>query len=643
MIETTPEVFYTKLFSAMEAGHRKGERTLLEKLTERFDLQSEPDVRSALARSIPPEDVMVWLLSEAQPFVKMLEEIYHFLADGKATILGNADQFSFRFDKFNERVSFPLDSFPKTCIRSLSDVELLTTRFNPGARGYLMIDTPNYWREDAPALRVLSYCPVLRSNNFGRLPREYQQAIHSRVRTVLKVLDANYLPFDVPEEMDEGFLRQFKRIYFADQSILDEVLRLLEEARQQPTSFGIFSNELSAFVREGQEMGAIVSGDYLRECLEFANESLGTLPDTEPEQLDFPSEGLDRNLTYAFIQAFNLCFQPSTSIVQDYIDVIDKVFLPFYRHRWRLFEIWAILWARNAIPQSWRPQPHLSPRADNPNCFEWVIPGGDARSPVATWEHGSKTLELWYQQKTPLSPEHATTFGQDNIEPDVRVRGGDTGHTIDLAILELKDRFQARGSGEKKIARMYATTGAHLVCVANYSEFGSPALRGQVYREMAGDTEIMLVDEFMPGKVPLEAVESFARAISGLAVEIDLLGDISSSVDSAALRQAFQTIADLDISPARVFAFDTDLKELPRSAKTDWPSGGGTDLTAALGKYLSLDSRAPSGKVIILTDSDGVEQFNRAKEMRKFAGLNMLCLNLNEKLDTVILTEWAKS
>jgi hypothetical protein len=274
--------------------------------------------------------------------------------------------------------------------------------------------------------------------------------------------------------------------------------------------------------------------------------------------------------------------------------VVDKVFLPFYRHRWRLFEIWAILWTRNIIPKSQRPQPNLSPRVDDPNCFEWVIPGGDARSPVATWEHDGKILELWYQQKTPLLPEQAATFGQDHIEPDVRVRGGDAGHAIDLAILELKDRFKAHGSEEKKIARMYATIGARLVCVANYSEFGSQAIHGQVYREMVGDTEIMLLDEFMPGRVYVEVEESFARAIRIQAVEFDLLGDTSGSVDSGALRHAVQVIADLGISPSRVFAFNTDLMELPEGAKVDWPSGGATDLAATLGNYLTLDSCAHS-------------------------------------------------
>jgi hypothetical protein len=430
MADMTSEVFYEKLFSAMEAGHPKGERTLLEKMSDHFGLGSEKDVRSALISSVQPEKVMVWLLAEAAPFVKMLDEIYHLLADVKATIFGRADQFSFLFEKINKRVSFPLDSFPKTYLRALTDVEVLTTRFTPRARGHLMIDTPNYWRDD------------------------------------------------------------------------------------------------------------------------------------------------------------------------------------------------------------------------DPHSFEWVIPGGDARAPVAAWTGDGKTVELWYQQKTPLTPEQAAAFGQNNIEPDVRVRSGIVGDTSDLVILELKDRFNAAGSKEKKIARMYATTDARLVCVANYSEFRPRYLRGQVYKEMAdGGTEILIVGDFRPGQIPTEVSEAFERAFAkggrGLPTQFDLIGDISISMPVEARSRTIQALATAGLTPARVFTFDTDLKELPGEATADWPKGGATDLPAALRKYLPTEGRAPSGKALILTDDEGVEQFRRAPETKEFNVLDLRCFDVTEELDGNDLAEWA--
>jgi hypothetical protein len=646
MVDMTSEVFYEKLFSAMEAEHPKGERTLLGKMSDHFGLGSEKDVRSALVRSVQPEKVMVWLLAEAAPFVKMLDEIYHLLADVKATIFGRADQFSFLFEKINKRVSFPLDSFPKTYVRALTDVEVLTTRFTPGARGHLMIDTPNYWRDDVPALSNLSRSPVLNENSFGPLPREYQQAIRSRVRTALKVLEANYVAFDVPDNFDEGYLRQYKRLYFADQALFESVLRLAEENRGSKIGSYYFSNEVSEFVRERQDEGTVVSADSLMKCLLFADERLGDRSPTEAEQLDFPDEGLDSNLTYAFIKAYDLCFRAAPRTIRDYAEFIDKVFLPFYRDRWLLFEIWAILWVRNIVPASRRPSPLLTPRDDDLHSSEWVIPGGDARAPVAAWTGDSKTVELWYQQKTPLTPEQAAKFGQNNIEPDVRVRSGIVDDTSDLAILELKDRFNASGSKEKKIARMYATTDARLVCVANYSEFRPRYLRGQVYKEMAdGGTEILIVGDFRPGQIPTEVSEAFERAFAkggrGLPTQFDLIGDISISMPVEARSRTIQALATAGLTPARVFAFDTDLKELPSKATADWPKGGATDLPAALRKYLQTEGRAPSGKALILTDDDGVKQFRHVLEMKEFDMLDLRCFDVTEELEGNDLAEWA--
>ncbi len=643
MSDMTSEVFYEKLFTALEAGKRKGEHTLLEKMSEHFGLGGAEDTRAALARSVAPEEAMVWLLAEAAPFVQMLEEIYHFLADVKATVYGRADQFGFNFEGVNERVSFPLDSFPKTYVRALTDVEVLTTRFTPDARGRLLVDTPNYWGDNAPALRNLSHSPALYPDKFGPLPPEYQRAIRSRLRAALKVIEANYIAFDVPEGIRSWPLSNYKRLYCAEQSIIDDILRLLarEGARES-----FFDDQINNLISAGMDAGAIVNGDKMLACLRDADQRLGPAVTAEGGSLNFPAEGLDSNLTYAFVEAYKLCFKTAPLTVRDYADIIDKVFLPFYRDRWRLFEVWALLWVRGTIPAERRPQPRLSSRDDDPRSFEWVIPGGDARAPVAVWEGGGQTVELWYQQKTPLTAEQASAFGQNNIEPDVRVRGGVPGNTSDIVVFELKDRFAAAGSEEKRITRMYATTGARLVCVANYSPFKPRRLRGHVYSETTnGGTEILLAGEFKPGRVPAEVSEAFARAFArggrGLFVPFDLIGDISSSMSADLRARTLRELLATGLTPARVFAFDTRLRELNGEAIADWPSGGATDLVAALREYLLRADRAPSGRALILTDDDGVAQFRRALMTNEFAALDLCCLDVEEEFDASAVCKWA--
>jgi len=640
----TPQVFYDKLFSALEAGKKKGEKTLLAQMAEDLELSNEPDLRAALIAAVPPERAIVWLLSTATPFVKMLEEIYVSLADLRATVLGGADQLGLVFADLNERVPFPLDAFPKTYLRALTDVELLTTRFSPDARGHLMIDPPNYWWDDVPALRQLSRSWVLDPSTFDKLPREHQEFVRSRVQIVLKVLDANYVAYDVPTDTDEHTLRKHRRVYFSDQSLLDEVLRLSRVPRRRHDEG--YSSPSSTLIRQGQDAGTIVVGDDLLKCLQHANQLLGPDPSTIPADVDFPLAGRDSNLLYAFVVAYDLCFQTRSEVARDYVDVIDKVFLPFYRYRWRLFEIWAILWLRGVIPQRCRPQPCLSRRTDDPTYFEWIIPGGSARFPVATWERDGKAVDIWYQMNTPLTPEQAIEFRQEHIEPDLRIRSGAVGDTSDVAILELKDRFQAQGSEEKRIARMYATTPARLICVANYSEFGSKGLRGQIFRETTptGAT-ILLVDQFMPGRVRAELSDAFAGvfALGGgwPSVPYDLLCDISNSMPRDTLSRATQKLVDANVLPLHTFTFDTLLTELPGGIPQDWPDGGGTDVATVLQTYLTIARRSPSGKVLILTDADGVTQVTHAISTGSFAALDMLCTDADE-LNAASVVAWAE-
>jgi hypothetical protein len=97
---------------------------------------------------------------------------------------------------------------------------------------------------------------------------------------------------------------------------------------------------------------------------------------------------------------------------------------------------------------------------------------------------------------------------------------------------------------------------------------------------------------------------------------------------------------DAGIKPQRAFAFDTDLKEQPIGIAQEWPRGGGTDLSSALQKYVARKDRAESGKILVLTDADGLRQFNMVIIRPEFAQLNARCVNLTEGLDSHSIVSW---
>jgi hypothetical protein len=51
--QTTPQVFYDKLFSALEAGKDKGEKTLLVQMAKDLKLSNEPDLLCDISNSMP--------------------------------------------------------------------------------------------------------------------------------------------------------------------------------------------------------------------------------------------------------------------------------------------------------------------------------------------------------------------------------------------------------------------------------------------------------------------------------------------------------------------------------------------------------------------------------------------------------------
>jgi hypothetical protein len=348
-------------------------------------------------------------------------------------------------------------------------------------------------------------------------------------------------------------------------------------------------------------------------------------------------EDLESDDTHAFLCAFDLCFPPEERTVEDWADVVDKVLLPFWRQRWRLFEVWAILWLRNAIPEELRPRPCLVPRPDAASSYAWVLSGGKAADPVAVNVSEDRTLSLWFQRETPLAAEDAATFGQDHVEPDVRLCELIGDGERDLAILELKDRYEAGGSEEKRVARMYATTGAPVVCVANYSPFGSRSLRGALYVEETDGTTIFLADEFRPGSTPSEVADAIRRAVTP-PLALDFLLDVSSSMEGHRMEHAFGALpVDLRVQAGWFRWADTFEAAIGEPDPTWSYDGPAADLGQALRAYEALDR---GRRAVVLTDADGARQFDALDEENRS---RYICIDVTAGFDVEAILRWCRS
>ncbi len=620
--------FYSKLFQALELGEKKAESIIIDELFETFEFPGRGNAVKWFARHHPPETIMGWLMHEVEPFARMLEQIYSWLSRIRATAGGNVDQITFNFAALNEQVPFSLESFPKTYIRTWAYEAGLARSFDPQARGYLRVDTPNYWREDIPALYNLSRSPVLHRYLFERLPEQNKYAILTRVQHVIDVLDQNYLRMTTPEDVNAWPLEPNLIFYVRSEEVWQEALAVV---RESDDTFEV-RNNLDPLFHNGE---IVHTKDFI-ECLEHGAAYLNNAEFPQDVEPILNRDDLESDDTYAILCAYELCFPVQEVTVRTWMDVVDKVLLPFWKYRWRLFEVWSILWMRQALPEPWRPDPRLSARSDSPDAYEWVLSGGDAEHPVASLRKGDHDLSIWFQLKTPLSSEDASCFGQENIEPDVRLRGRKSGNEWDLVILELKDRHLAAGSEEKRVARMYATTDANVVCVANYSPFSSKSLHQKVYKEQINETEVFLVDEFRPGNTPQEIEESIQRTIGSL-LGIDVLIDISGSMRAQQINEALDLLMGSGVLIERWFVWSTDFRQVKNRTEATANFGGSTDLKQALTAYDSLNASDLS-RALILTDSDGVRQLETLKPLKENTGF--LCEDVNEGVNIDAFKEW---
>ena len=634
------EGIYNKLFQALEEGKKKEETSIVEHIRKKYRIPKHAKASRFLADHVPEAEVFAEVVNYLAPFAQILREIYLFLDRHRSTILGKADQFAFHFEELENRVPFGLDSFPKTYLDVISTGLFEISSFDPAATGRLLVDGPDYWRETG-ALENLNYHLLVSSLIYlvQNAPgfREGEEFIHKHEETIQQVVHKarmtvkacqSFLIYNRESDDDLDFIFYGSKIlHFYYRSSDDVALwkKTLSDYNAKRINNSVVSkreNELNNGFRRFNitRLHELISAwDEYPERIH--SRYRGQYPPELPDETDF-----NRYLN-AFEHAFDLVLPRKEDPTEYLARLIEDVILPFWRHRWRLYEVWALVLTMSQIAASADTIPLLKPRPDEPGAFEWPIPHGDASHPVGQITGNGVKLEVWFQRKTP------SLAGTSHIEPDIRIMTPSP-ENKDVFILELKDRHNGPIGHVRKVAQNYSSgSSAKRICIANYSSFRSKKLQGKLTTWTVGETTVYLSDQFKPGKVYPEVLKAMQESIQEALPTgrtYDLIVDVSGSVANVDVRGQVFALINQKGEPRHVFSFSDTLRPLHGPFKElAFEIGGGTELMEALKEYFEQFFLEHLSEIIILTDEDGAAQFKGASLPEDLA-------------DKVILVEYSK-
>lgn len=622
IIKDTEEI-YRKLFQSLEEGKKKEERTLLQYLREKYNIPRFTKVSQFLVKHVPAEEIFTEIVNYLAPFGKILAEIYNFLNQHRTTVIGRADQFAFRFGEMKGRVPFGLDSFPKTLVDVLQTgtVELLS--FNPEATGRLLIDTPDCWGDTGALQNIGHHALVylldslirnapghLKSEEFISQNNDIIELVVSKVRQVIRACQQSLIYHRESNDALDciGYGSDELHFYYRTSEDCDFWTQTVTAYNSEKIdSFAVFERD-----RDMQESFRRFNLTMLHE-LDAAWEQYqshlqkgvkGEHDPHQPQRVDF-----ERYLD-AFEAAFRLLFPKQIHPIQVLNQIIDSVIMPYWKHRWRLYEIWALVFTMKQSPNMTKAVPLLVPRLGESGAYDWLIPHGDAKHPVGEILGPRSKLEVWFQRKTP----HLA--GKGHIEPDIRLMKPSPSDE-DVFILELKDRHNGPISHVREVAQKYSSgSSAKWICIANYSSFRSNDIRGKLTTWEFGNKTVFLADQFKPDNVYFEVIQALQQSIrDALSYQsrYDLIADVSGSVGGFDVRAQLLNLVSEKGKPHHFYSFSDRLAPVDGTVMDfNISIGGGTDLRSALSEYLSHEFDNQVTDVVIVTDQDGIEQFRSA-------------------------------
>ena len=488
------------ILTALEYGSRKEERDILRPILHVHGLEPVAKKRlcEAITRAPGFESFFIDVVRAVRPFSQMLADVYTFLSSSKTVANRRASQFLINFEEAKKKLKFDLDSFPKELLKMLNEVERFGSVVElsfPGVNLDSMV--PHWDGTEADALwkavsphwdgdfyddgfhRALSYAHTVMvrgDHTQNERVAEIAVPILDRLSACCELVNSQrplfgeriaiYMGGPATELTMEPVAARFH--IMSNGSSASSLTQLVQQryANVPQTVLDVLGGAFRGFAIsvnfwEHARFQREDRSDWLKQRTGYSPSEIS--PDSYLDLL----EDLATAYRHTLDQVLPIVGEFSYKTVLTRL--LEFVTLPFWKHRWYLYELWTLVRVLRVAQRKWNVE--LNVTEDDPlsRVLEWNLPGGSAKQPVATIGDLPDQICCWAQRKT----YHPGTGA--GLEPDLRFMRSNPEYQ-DVLIIENKDRVTARGSDLGEILDRYVGgTCAESVWLVNYEKFPEPA------------------------------------------------------------------------------------------------------------------------------------------------------------------------
>ena len=583
-------------------------------------------------KEIVIEDFFSDILNYFRPFSLMIEETYEFLNSYSATIDSKASQFRFSFEKLQDKITFDISNFPKELVRTFSYKEvnrlLSTYEINLCVEGDY---NENIYDETAirfitgydndfynPFLTPASYFWALKRRVDSFLLHEFnpfEKEINNIFEDIEFLLDSLFEELKLtPKQIEMPFLGK-----------LEGNVTELDEGRHQillKKGFKFNEDNISSDMNE-VESNRCSNLEYCLNCLALAlqfwkNKYIRNDFDRHDvkkylNNQELYIDSIKKQIT-KYRKALNdiLIFKGYKSIEVLIEDILKFVKLPYWKHRWHIYELWSLFFCLNIAKSSYKIRLNLK---DHGDYIELIIPKAVAKEPVAEIFSNEREIQCWFQRKT-INP-----ITGKGLEPDLRFMTRDI-YPTDIFVLENKDRRNCSGAHIDTVKNKYLSgTLAKNIWIVNYENYLRKEFSKKIYRETINDRNVWVASNFKPSEIPQEFYLNFIGILKDYfnpltpktGLSYDLIIDKSGSMDGKSIFAEVEIIFNnLNYNPDEIYLFDTSLTKLEYNnvgdfIKSHLKCNGGTELVNCFEQYLRSKNEFPQ-LIYVITDGDGLNE-----------------------------------